>query len=298
MPEHGIRSTYSQCPFQLLMCDQGGVISSGTGFFYETGNRWFLVTNLHNVTGRDFQTGKVISELARVPSRLVAKLSTYDLGGGQDGNFAIGPHNVPLYDGTQARWLEHPEASSSFDVVAIPWERPEACPDFMHNAANRISKDNIPVEPGCTVFVVGFPEAISVGFGLPLWKSGYVASEPHYDVTLGGRLQDYGGLLGGRCVPAFFIDAQTRKGMSGSPVFARYYGPWDMNDPYRPVNPDEQGFWNRDDVTLWGSVGTQFVGCYSGRIASRENEAALGLCWRYDVIEAICQNGKPGEVSY
>ena len=27
--------------------------------------------------------------------------------------------------------------------------------------------------------------------------------------------------------------------MSGSPVFARYYGPRDMNDPYRPVDPDE-----------------------------------------------------------
>ena len=118
MPEHGIRSTYSQCPFQLLMCDQGGVISSGTGFFFETGDRWFLVTNWHNVTGRDFQTGKVISKLARVPSRLVAKLSTYDLGRGQDENFAIGPHDVPLYHGTQPSWLEHPEGGSSFVAAA------------------------------------------------------------------------------------------------------------------------------------------------------------------------------------
>ena len=294
MPEHGVRSTYSQCPFQLLMCDKGGVISSGTAFFYETEGLWYLVTNWHNVTGRDFQTGAPISKLARVPTRLVAKLSTYDLGNGS-GTFAIGPHDLPLYDGTQPRWLEHPEPGSSFDVVAIPWQRPQACPEFMHNAANRISTDRIPVEPGCTVFVVGFPKAISVGFGLPLWKSGFVASEPHYDVSLGGRLQDYGGLLGGRRVPAFFIDAETREGMSGSPVFARYYGPRDMSDPYRPVDPDEQGFWDRDDVALWGSQVTQFVGCYSGRIASREKEAALGLCWRNDVIDTICRNGKAGE---
>ena len=296
MPEHGIRSTYSQCPFQLLMYDEGGVISSGTGFFYETDNRWFLVTNWHNVTGRDFQTGRVLSPLARVPTRLVAKLSTYTLGG-REGSFAIEPHEVRLYDGTQPCWREHREAGTRFDIVAIPWERPQTCPAFMHNAANRISNDNIPVVPGCTVFVVGFPKAISVGIGLPLWKSGYVASEPHYDVTLAGTLQEFGGLSGGLRVPAFFIDAQTREGMSGSPVFARHYGTWDMSDPYRPIDPDEPGFWDRDDVALWGSQGTQFVGCYSGRIASREDEAALGLCWRRVVIEAICRNGKPGELS-
>ncbi len=297
MPERGIRSTYSQCPFQLLMCDKGGVIASGTGFFFEVDDQWFVVTNWHNVTGRDFQTSKLLSKHARIPTHLIAKLSTYKLGNSQNQSFAIGPHEVPLYHKNQACWLEHRDHGRSVDVVAIPWERPEACPQFMHNAANRISTDNIPVQPGCIVFVVGFPQAISVGFGLPLWKSGYVASEPHYDVTLEGRLQDFGGLKGGRHVPAFFIDAQTRAGMSGSPVFARYFGTWDMGDPYRPVNPDEPGFWDREDVAIFGSEGTQFVGCYSGRIASRENDAALGLCWRRDVIEEICRNGKRSEIS-
>ena len=298
MPERGIRSTYSQCPFQLLMCDQGGLISSGTAFFHETDGKWFVITNWHNVTGRDFQTGKTLSSQARVPTHLLGKLATYEPGGGSDKKFAIRPHEVPLYEGGRPCWLEHRDQGGYTDVVAIPWERPEGCPGFMHNAANRISTDNVPVEPGSTVFVIGFPQAISVGFGLPLWKPGYVASEPHYDVTLGGSLQAYGGLLDGRRVSAFFIDAQTRAGMSGSPVFVRHRGAWDMSDPYRPINPDEPGFWGREDVALWGSEGTQFVGCYSGRIASRENDAALGLCWRRDVIDAICRNGKPGEDAF
>ena len=51
-----------------------------------------------------------------------------------------------------------------------------------------------------------------------------------------------------RCIPAFFIDSLTRSGMSGSPVFARYHGTWDMGDPYRKVDPDEPGFWKRDDI--------------------------------------------------
>lgn len=67
-----------------------------------------------------------------------------------------------------------------------------------------------------------------------------------------------------------------------------------MNDPsYRRVDPDEPGFWSRDDVALWGAREFNSSGGYNGRIASRENEAALGLCWLRDVIEAISQNGKP-----
>ena len=295
MPKHGIRSTYSQCPFQLLIHDQhGAVLSSGSAFFFETAGDWFLITNWHNVSGRHFLTRASLSSPIREPISLTAKLSSYAIGDRDRGKFGIAPHPIPLYRGEHPVWFEHPDLGPTCDVIAIPMTRPESCPEFMHNAANRISEVEIPIEPGCTVFVVGFPQAISVGFGLPLWKSGYVASEPHYDIDLAGNLQAYGGLTGGTRVPAFFIDAQTRAGMSGSPVFARYYGIWDMKDPYRKVDPDEPGFWNRDDVAIWGSQGTQFVGCYSGRVMTTESEAALGLCWRADTIQAICHGGKLG----
>ena len=135
----------------------------------------------------------------------------------------------------------------------------------------------LPASPCVSRRSIGFPLALSVGFGLPLWKSGYVASEPHYDVDLAGELSDYGGLTSGTRIPAFFIDAQTRAGMSGSPVFARYHGPLDMRDPYREIDPDEPGFWQRDDVALWGSQSTKFVGCYSGRAGAKESEAAFVL---------------------
>ena len=295
MPERGIRSTYSQCPFQLLVRSKDErILSSASGFFVETEGMWFLITNWHVVSGRHFLNRKPLFKPFIEPFSLTAKLSSYAVGDRESGMFGIAPHRIPLYRREQPVWFEHPKFGAFCDVVAIPTERPETCPDFMHNAANRISGVNIPVEPGCTVFVIGFPHALSVGFGLPLWKSGYIASEPHYNVDLSGKLSDHGGLRGGIRVPAFFIDSQTRAGMSGSPVFARYQGPWDMRDPYRKVDPDEPGFWKRDDVALWGSQGTQFVGCYSGRVGAIENEAALGLCWRTDVIETICHGKKPG----
>ena len=296
MPRHGIRSTYSQCPFQLMTRDQGGrVLSSASAFFFETDGDWFLITNWHVVSGRDFMTREPLSKPFAEVVSLTAKLASYDIGERQEGTFAIMPQNIQLYQGEQPIWFEHPKLGPSCDVIAIPMNKPDTCPKFMHNAANRISKDNIPIEPGRTVFVIGFPCAISIGFGLPLWKSGYIASEPHYDVNLGGKLRDYGGLERGINIPAFFVDAQTRSGMSGSPIFTRFHGSWDTQDPYRSVNPDEPGFWNRNDVAIFGSEGTMFVGCYSGRVGRVESEATLGLCWRADVIETICRGRKPGK---
>ena len=202
------------------------------------------------------------------------------------------PHEICLYCGEHSLWFEHPDLGPSCDVVALPFERPTSCLDFMHKAANRVSKDNIPIELGCTLFVIGFPHAISVGFGLLLWKSGCIASEPPYHVRLAGQLHGYCGLAGGKNIPAFFVDSQTRSGMSGSPVLARFYGSWDQTDPYRKVDPEESGFWERDGVALWGSQGTQFIGCHSGRAGKDENEASLGLCWRTNVIEEVCKARK------
>ena len=47
-------------------------------------------------------------------------------------------------------------------------------------------------------------------------------------------------------------------------------------------------------IVLFGR-GIQFVGCYSGRIGSREDQAALGLCWREDAISKICASKVRGQ---
>lgn len=45
MPEKGVRSKYSQSPFQILMYDDHGLISTGTAFYYTFNEEWFLITN-------------------------------------------------------------------------------------------------------------------------------------------------------------------------------------------------------------------------------------------------------------
>ena len=296
MPELGIRSTYSQCPFQIQMYDGKDLLATGSAFFYARADDWFLITNWHNFGGRHFLSGKPLSPSGRFPTRIRAKWSKYSGAdsGHPSGSFTTVAQPVEIYKDYEPLWLEHPELGSNCDVVALPLNRPEDCPPFMHNAANQISKVRIPVEPGCTVYILGFPRSISVGFGLPLWKSGYIASEPHYDVTIDGQISDIGGLVGGVKLPAFFIDPQTREGMSGSPVFASYTGNWDTTDPYGTCDPGSPGFYERDHIFL-GTEAKEFVGCYSGRIGGNEQEAALGLCWRKDVIEHICSSGKRGK---
>ena len=296
MPEQGIRSTYSQCPFQIYMCDDDGVMSTGSAFFYFVGLEWFLVTNWHNFSGRHFLTKEPLNPSGRFPTYIKGKLSSWlpDVPGRQAGSFLIEARRIEIYQDYQPLWFEHPGLGTSCDVVALPMERPENCPDFMHNAANQISSLKIPVMPGTNAFVVGFPRSISVGIGLPLWKAGFIASEPYYDVTIGGEISEVGGLMGGITLPAFFIDAQTREGMSGSPVFAAYTGNWDASNPYKPIDFDSPGFWSRNDV-LFGETGVEFVGCYGARIGKQEEGAALGLCWREDAIKEICSRKVPAQ---
>lgn len=290
MPENGIRSTYTQCPFQILLCDDEGIISTGSAFFYEVNGEWFLITNWHNFSGKHFLTNEPLGRTGRFPTFIKAKLSSYvpSVPGQAERHFTLLPRRIEIYQDHAPLWYQHPELGSSCDLVALPMNRPPNCPEFMHNAANRISNTRIPVKPGCTAFVIGFPRSLSVGFGLPLWKAGYIASEPHFDVTIGGDVSEFAGLRGGIQVPAFFIDSETREGMSGSPVFAAFTGNWDMTDPYRALDLDDPGFWQRNDVAL-GENGMEFIGCYSGRVGRQEEGAALGLCWREGVIREICE---------
>lgn len=298
MPKKRIRSTYSKCPFQIRMLDEHGIISTGTAFFYCYSDSLFLITNWHNISGRHFLTKKPLftaSSVARFPTHIEAHLSSYDavpLLYLRD-VFTTLSTRVEIYKDYEPLWFEHPSLNSSCDVIALPIQRPSSCPAFMHNAANLISTTPIPVLPGCSAFVIGFPKSLSVGFGLPIWKSGYVASDPCYDVTIDGRISNIGGLTGGTELPAFFLDIQTREGMSGSPVFASYSGTWDTSDPYAAINPDSPGFFARNDVAI-GHTAMEFIGCYSARIGKAEEGAALGLCWPEKVIELICSARNTG----
>lgn len=276
------------------MYDENGAISTGTAFLFESEREWFLITNWHNITGRHFLTKYPLSKTGRLPTYITAKFLTYPQKSEkpEENEFIPVAHRIDIYKDYQPVWFEHPVIESDCDVVAIPFVRPNDGPSFIHSGANLISSDKIPIEPGGNVFIIGFPSSISTGPGLPIWKSGYVASEPFYDITLDGEISPTDGMISGKTIPAFFIDSQTRQGMSGSPIFATYNkDPWDMTNPYKPVDMSEPNFWSRNDIVILGQ-GVEFLGCYSGRVGKKEEGAALGLCWGVKVIETICAHKK------
>ena len=282
----GIRSAFSQCPFQIQLCNSTGVIATATGFFYDLDGDTFLITNWHNISGRHFVTNKCLDDGLRTPEYIEVAFASWIPGSSKKRWLpANNTQRVEIYQECEPLWFEHPELGSSCDIIALPLSRPTECPEFMHNAANLMTSDKIPIQPGNAVFIIGFPIGISIGPGLPLWKSGYIASEPFFDITT-ADIDDP--------VPAIFIDAQTRQGMSGSPVYASYTGSWDNSDPYSDLTGlDIEQLLKRQDILLT-SKGIEFIGCYSGRAPGKMNEAALGLCWRKEAIAHICANGKPG----
>lgn len=293
MPEKGIRNRYSQSPFQIFMYDHVGMISTGSAFFYEFRSELYLITNWHNLTGRHFLTKEPLS--GRFPTYIEIKLATYiPSENGPRHTYTAVSHKLEIFKDCKPIWFEHPEIGQQCDVVAIKILRPVDCADNFHVPVNNISRLRTPVEPGNTVFVVGFPSSLSVGFGLPIWKSGFIASEPYYGITTGGQPSQVGGLTNGIELPAFFLDTQTRQGMSGAPVFSLFIGTWNVNDPYEELDVGSDAFWKRSDVA-YNEKRMEFIGCYSGRIGKDEEGAALGICWGTDVIEKICAAMKLGK---
>ena len=68
---------YVACPFQIQMCDLQGGFSLGTAFFYECEDETFIITNWHNVTGKDPLTGAPLHS-KRSPLYIRAKWPVVD----------------------------------------------------------------------------------------------------------------------------------------------------------------------------------------------------------------------------
>ena len=278
-----IRSPYSWCPFKVHTYYDNASIGTATAFFYEHAGRIFVITNWHVVSGRHFLDKSILSESGLVtscPSKIVLRLGQRVKRGEDAYSVEWREHAVDLFDGDQPIWHEHPTLGHCCDVVAIRTNLHADDSEFLHRPVNRISDISIPLEPGVTIFILGYPIGISVASGLAIWKSGYVASEPEVPIYVGAAESKHDGAGKDQSLPAFFVDSATRQGMSGSAVIGVHTGMWDPNNPH-----------SREGLGPDHILGTayEFIGCYSARVLSSELEAGLGICWPKDVIEEICE---------
>lgn len=237
--------------------------ATGTGFIYSRAGKDYLITNWHNVTGRHNETHTPLHKMSLVPNIVTVWYHKQTLGRWRTAN-------LPLYSDAESRhprWLIHPHFGERVDVVAIPIDSHPAGTK-LYPITSRANYTDADIQIASDVFILGFPDGLTGGANLPIWKRGTIASEPDID------LDD---------LPRLYIDSATRPGMSGSPVIWR----------------SESGtIRTRSGATEFVSGSpTSRIGVYSGRTAATSHEAQIGYVWKDRVIAEIIDGGVLDPVS-
>ena len=226
------------------------LLASGTCFFVMTSDGPVLVTNRHNLAGRDNITGEPLHKAGGLPDHAVVTLH-----GPEEVHYHI--DLVDQENSEAPSWVEHPTLGAKADVVALPVKE-------MANIigeTNSVSLDGVSSQGnwhrwdvGSELQVIGYPYG-QIGGPFPIWSRGFMASEPDVDVA---------GL------PLFLIDCRSRPGQSGSPVWARFR----KGDVVTHKGQDYQA---KQTVNY-------FLGVYSGRL---RGDSDLGLVWKRGCIEEL-----------
>lgn len=240
----------SRVSLYIEMSFNGNRLSTGTGFLTKINNGIYLLTNRHNVTGRDQNNGQPLHDSGGLPNQI--KIFHQSL---KEGEWI--PKVKALYgENEDPLWIEHPIYKNRADFIALKLGE---IIDFKNTdirvACFDISKIlGISLNPSESISVIGFPFGKSAGENenqyYPIWLNGFIASE----ICI-----NYNNL------PVFLIDARTREGQSGSPV-------WAIRDKAVFVHNNETCYY--DNVS-------EFLGIYSGRI---NEKADIGYVWKASAV--------------
>lgn len=244
----------------MAFTETGLVIASGTGFIYKRNDKFYLITNWHNVTGRNPITKECLDDKLATPDVIVTYFRSKE-------NHAICNSEIlKLYnidDMSTPLWIEHPQHREAIDVVAIPINE-DIVEKYSLFPINNIPLDNdIKPEISDEVFIIGYPFSDTPHLQLPIWKKGSIASEPTVNIDQ---------------LPKLYVDTATRPGLSGSPVIYQRTG----------IHNLAQGGFPKSDTIIGRIRG--FLGIYSGRIGKDEEKAQLGIIWKSQVIDEIIDN--------
>lgn len=227
----------------------GQPLSTGTAFVVSTTKGPYLITNRHNVTGRNQETDVPLSKTGGVPNQIVIVHNRK----GSLGQWV--PRLEPLFVNGTPRWVEHPTLGAKADFVALPLSALDDVQVYPYDVEN--TGPDVLLGPADTVSVIGFPFGMTAGGAFAVWATGFLASEPAIDFY---------------DLPIQLIDCRSRQGQSGSPVLS-----------YR--NGGAVAMSNGDTAMFTGPV-VKFIGIYSGRINS---ESDLGIVWKAAAINALIQ---------
>lgn len=247
-------SPFSVKSLFLQMRFNGQDLATGTGFIAYAGDKPVLITNRHNVTGRNQYDGKPMSKTGGIPNEIVVFHNS------SDGLGTWIPIVEPLFstdgDTDLPQWREHPTLGKDADFVALPLTKLEGVKLYAYDL-NNLGADLL-LGPADVLSVVGFPFGKSAGGLCAVWATGFIASEP--DLDFEGR-------------PKLLIDCRSRPGQSGSPVIAhRTGGAVALRD---------------GSTAIYGGSVCQLIGIYSGRI---NEQSDLGIVWKASAIKELIDN--------
>ncbi|MGR9400164.1 hypothetical protein ACU8M5_10495 [Rhizobium leguminosarum] len=251
------------------------LLGYGTAFLYRYGQFLGLITNWHNIAGRNPQNGAFLDSRKFVPNRIKFNINIRE----KSGKIVV-PRDVELElvkDG-QPIWVETAllpvNGGELADLAGIILN--DHIPDFddigeriVSMPANMLARREEDGEfvsgwptpmVGSDVFILGFPKGLATQGVLPVWKRGSIASEPLRAVA--NR-------------PVFLIDTVSRKGMSGSPIIS--FGRDITDDDGIPLSNEAP------DDTMW------LVGVFAGSSGSSDDELsmALGRGWGRRHIDSL-----------
>jgi hypothetical protein len=214
----------------------------------------WLVTAGHNLTGRNAETGELLSEkTGATPDAVTLRLTWM----GTLGQWT--EITEPLYDSDeQPLWLAHP-TGRRVDVAALSLTQ-------LHPPTTTIYPWDLAVPPLAELTVpddlsiVGYPFCLTSGEGFPIWSRGTIATELDFD---------HDGL------PMFLVDSRTRQGQSGAPVL------WYSSHGMIPV----KGGWKLNDGK---QPPLSFMGIYAGRISG---DSDLGRVFKISAIAEVLEHG-------
>jgi hypothetical protein len=256
-----ILSPTSFAAFQVALKFNDVELASGTAFFAGVGDRVLLVTNKHNVLGRNIKTGACLdkknSAIPNMMSVLIPVTSKKDQG------FICSSwqrYHIPLYheqDETRPTWIDHPDPA--VDLVGFKFAPPEV---NLRNLVLPADGPDLPLQICIRVNVVGYPFGLSTD-NFPIWSTGYTASEPAIDVD--GK-------------PLMYIDCRTRQGQSGSPVVRIFH-------PGEAVSVDGKTYMAKQEQVF-------LLGIYSGRV---NPESDIGMVWKKRAIVELFEEAEKDE---
>jgi hypothetical protein len=226
-----------------------------TGFVYQKNNEYFLVTALHCLTGKNVFNGKYISPSGFEPFRIAVQ-PTEILSEGQNQRIRLEMEITDSED--NALWLKDPNLDyfkTDIGIVKLPNLNNRKYVSF--NSYHE--KDSL-AATGSECIVVGYPLRSDYKPYLPIWRRGSFATEP--DIPLDNK-------------PVFLIDDQTSKGMSGSPVIQRTFG---------PLAKLVEGEWHIEPDNV---VSSRLIGVYGGRAHDKDDIGPIGYAWYANRIDRI-----------